>query len=397
MHAIIRNTWSNMKTSKIKQKLKSTKFRTFSAIALVGIIGVSTILPPLTKADTFQDQINALSAENDQKRNTQGILGTEAASLSDAISRLQGQINALQNEITVKQNKAVELQGQIAAAEIELAKQKVLLGETIKAMYLEGDVTTVEMLASSKDLSDFFDKQQYRSSVQEKVKNTLDKVTALKLELATQKETLEKVIKEQQSLKAQLDAQNAEQNRVLALNQQQQNELDSQIKANSSKIGELRAQQRLANLKAGGMANFSACAGGYPADIAGPYGRWGCNYALDNTIDNWGMYNRECVSYTAFKVAASGRYMPYWGGVGNANQWDDNARRMGIPVDGSPRVGDVVVWHIGYYGHVMYVEAVGGDGSILISEYNYDWTGRYSERSIPASQVRAQGLQFIHF
>ena len=108
--------------------------------------------------------------------------------------------------------------------------------------------------------------------------------------------------------------------------------------------------------------------------------------------DNWGMYNRECVSYTAFRVAASGRHMPYWGGSGNANQWDDNARAAGIPVDGNPRVGDVAISNAGYYGHAMYVEAVHGDGTISISQYNADWRGTYS-----TNRISIGSLVFIHF
>jgi surface antigen len=104
------------------------------------------------------------------------------------------------------------------------------------------------------------------------------------------------------------------------------------------------------------------------------------------------MYMRQCVSYTAWKVAASGRHMPYWGGIGNANQWDDNARRAGIPTDGSPRVGDVAISNSGYYGHAMYVEAVFGDGTIYVSQYNASWTGTYSE-----ARINKGSLVFIHF
>ena len=104
------------------------------------------------------------------------------------------------------------------------------------------------------------------------------------------------------------------------------------------------------------------------------------------------MYNRECVSYTAFRVAASGRYMPYWGGHGNANQWPDSARAAGIPVDGNPQVGDVAISMAGPYGHAMYVEAVGG-GKVRVSQYNYGSpAGTYSEMTISAA-----GLYFIHF
>jgi surface antigen len=95
------------------------------------------------------------------------------------------------------------------------------------------------------------------------------------------------------------------------------------------------------------------------------------------------MYNRECVSYTAWKVYQKNGYMPYWGGVGNANQWPGNARRAGIPTGSTPRAGSVGVISSGYYGHVVWIESVNGDGTINISQYNEllasGW-GQYSER-----------------
>ncbi|MDB5181654.1 MAG: hypothetical protein JWP13_417 [Candidatus Saccharibacteria bacterium] len=112
----------------------------------------------------------------------------------------------------------------------------------------------------------------------------------------------------------------------------------------------------------------------------------------NNEADPWGMYKRQCVSYTAWAVAASGRNMPYWGGKGNANQWDDNARAAGIPVDSSPRVGDVAVRNSGSFGHVMYVDSVNGDGTINVSQYNANWNGAYSTATVGTS-----GLVFIHF
>jgi surface antigen len=170
------------------------------------------------------------------------------------------------------------------------------------------------------------------------------------------------------------------------MNQSQQASYNQQISANSGRIAELRREQIAANSRFIGAAGTgSACGGGYPA-------KW-CEIAQDSVIDSWGMYNRECVSYTAFKVAASGRYMPYWGGYGNANQWDDNARAAGIPVDTSPRAGDVAISNRGTYGHAMYVESVNGNGTINISQYNAALDGRYSTRS----GMDPSGLYFIHF
>lgn len=46
----------------------------------------------------------------------------------------------------------------------------------------------------------------------------------------------------------------------------------------------------------------------------------------------------------------------------------------------------------GYYGHVMWVEEVYGNGYIRVSQYNYDLAGSYSEMVISGS-----GLIYIYF
>ena len=119
---------------------------------------------------------------------------------------------------------------------------------------------------------------------------------------------------------------------------------------------------------------------------------WANASYYSNNPDPWGMYKRQCVSYAAWKVSSSGRIMPYWGGRGNASNWDNNARASGIPVDATPRVGDVAVENSGYYGHVMFVEEVYQNGTILVSQYNADGAGHYSVETISTS-----GLLFIHF
>jgi len=125
-----------------------------------------------------------------------------------------------------------------------------------------------------------------------------------------------------------------------------------------------------------------ACGGGYPE-------KW-CRASLDTVVDDWGMYNRECVSYTAYKVAASGRMMPY--GFGDANKWPEAARARGIAVDGHPKVGDVAVLPDGDHGHSMYVEVVHEDGSLTVSQYNKAKIGTYSKE-----RLTTEGMIFIHF
>lgn len=381
----------NILMAMLKQKLKKDTAikhaaRAASMFILAGLIAAGFTIVPFARADQFDEKIRELQTANNANQQNVNTLQVQADSYQGEINRLQGEINVLQEQIRANEAKRDDLQRQIEAAQLELDKQKVLLGESIKAVYVEGQISTLEMLASSKDLSEFLDKQQYRSTIQEKIKSTLDKINALKAQLKDQKTEVEMLLADQQLINQRLAATQSQQSEMLAYTESQKNQYVSAIQANKASISELRRQQVIANARfIGGPAGSGpACGGGYPA-------RW-CEIPQDSVIDSWGMYNRECVSYAAFKVAQSGRHMPYWGGRGNANQWDDNARAAGIPVNGTPREGAVAQSDAGYYGHVMYVEHVYGDGTILISQYNAGLDGRYSERRISAA-----GLDFIHF
>lgn len=123
--------------------------------------------------------------------------------------------------------------------------------------------------------------------------------------------------------------------------------------------------------------------GGYPA-------KWD-NAPQDSKLDSWGMYSRECVSYAAWKVYQTYGHMPYWGGVGNANEWVGDARRAGIPTGYAPKAHSVAIWRVGYYGHAMWVEKVSGN-QIYVSQYNYDLHGHYSEM-----WVKASSFTYIYF
>lgn len=363
-----------------------------SAITIV--VGSGAVGATYVNAQSLQDQINELQQQNANNQSAVDRLKEQAVSYQDAIEKLQAQIGSLQAQIDKNTELQNQLKEEIKQAEAELEKQKELLAKNIRAMYVEGDISTIEMLASSNDLSEFIDKQQYRDSIKNEISTTVTKINELKLKLKGQKEKVDALIKDQQNQRADLAESRSEQNELLSYNQSQQADFNQKSKANEARIAELRRLQAIENARIfGGTPGVGpACGGGYPGSAPGPWGPWGCNYPLDYSIDSWGMYNRECVSYTAYKVAASGRYMPYWGGRGNANQWDDNARAAGYQVDYDPQPGDVAVSNAGYYGHTMYVEAVYGDGRILISQYNGAWTGTYSE-----AVINKGSLVFITF
>lgn len=367
------------------------------SLALASLVGGAAVV----HADQYDEQIKTLNQQNSATKSLVGGLQSEANTYQQAISQLQTQIDGVQAALYANVAKQTATQAQITEAQNKITENRAYLKESIKNMYVNGQLSTIEELATSKNLSDYVDKEEYATQVQNKIDSVIKEIAAQQIVLQKQKAELDILVSSQKQQNDQLANARAQQASLLAYNQSQQDTFNGQIAANSSKISSLRQQQVVANARfisggTGGAAGTGAtCGGGYPA-------KW-CQVAQDSVLDSWGMYNRECVSYTAFRVAASGRYMPYWGGVGNAWQWafssnyssgsmGGNAARAGIPVDTNPRAGDVAISNRGEYGHAMYVESVNGNGTINISQYNAALDGRYSTNTISSG-----GLAFIHF
>ncbi len=74
---------------------------------------------------------------------------------------------------------------------------------------------------------------------------------------------------------------------------------------------------------------------------------------------------------------------------GDAGDWANYARSIGVPVNGTPTAGSVAEWDRGSnnglftIGHVAYVTAVFPDGSIDLAQYNLRENGLFSTLYMP--------------
>ena len=103
----------------------------------------------------------------------------------------------------------------------------------------------------------------------------------------------------------------------------------------------------------------------------------------------WG----QCTYHVFNRRAEIGKGIStYWW---NANNWDNAAAADGYTIDNRPTVGSIAQTDVGYYGHVMFIERVNNDGSILVSEMNYSAApGILTYRTVPAYQVN--NYRYIH-
>lgn len=381
----------------MKQKISSVSFKArrivglASIVAIISVFAFSNLVVPQAKADNIDSQINALREENRNNQNAIDELQNKAVNYEDAINRLQSQIGSLQGQIDNNTAKQTDLQQKMDANKLELDKQRSILGENVKVMYVDGQPSTIEMLASSKNLSDFVDKEEYRTSVQTKIQNTLKKIADIQNELRAQKQRVSELLVEQRSQQKTLDTAQAEQSKMLAYNQDQQSAYNQKTKDNQAKIASLVAEQLSANMGSGsGPISHDPSNGYYPYANAG-FSMSTAPGCVDNDgPDRWGYCTRQCVSYAAWAVERSGRKAPMY--YGNAKDWVWAAQRDGVPVyTSNPQPGDVAISTAGTWGHAMYVEGVSG-GTILVSQYNAQLDGQYS------TQPRnAAGLYYLRF
>ncbi len=355
-----------------------TKIMAIVSTAVFVFSGVAIVFNQTASADQYDIKIKALQKQKESFNNQAATLAEKAKTLKATIETLEAQASAMQTQIDISQVKYDQLVEKINETQQLIQANSEQLGIIIADSYVADRVSPIEMLASSKNLSDFLDKQEQRSAVQNQLTAKIKENKELKAQLEDQKTQAGRILEDQKNQKAQLDATRQEEQRILNVTKGQEASFQDMVKKNDAEITRLRAEQAAVNATRAQQygGNFKSLPGdgskgGYPA-------KW-ANAPIDAYVDDWGMYTRECVSYAAFKVASTYGNMPYWGGRGNANQWDDNARAMGIPGGTTPKPGSVGVSNAGIYGHVAWVESVNADGTINISHYNINWNGDYAE------------------
>jgi len=386
-------------------KLRSTtpvsRPRALKGILLIGIsalmvIGSLPLIQNNAAADQYDDKINALSREMAKFKVEADRLNSEAATLQNAVAQLQNEQNALQSQIDLNQAQYDKLVVEIAQTEKDIKDNQDALGTTIADLYVDDDISPIEMLASSTNIGDFLNKQEFRNSVKDQLSGTIKKVKTLKTQLSTQKADVEKVLAEQKAANETLAVKKAEQQSILARTQNDEANYQSLIKDSAAQIAQARATQAA-------LAQKSSNTGGYQtygvglnlnyvtdsrfgvwnnANCPMVYGYMSSMGSNGNGGDNRGYGCRQCASYVAWKINQTYGYWPSWGNASNFGS-------KGTSV--SPRAGAIAVMYDGGPGHVAWVETdpytstsgpLRGQTVIQVSQYNFNYGQGYGMYSV---------------
>lgn len=198
------------------------------------------------EAHTLDEQIAELRAQRQKNRNQSSQLGAEASGIEDDIAELRDEIALIQVRIDSNIAHQRRLNKQITNAKKRLKQQKAMLAANIKAMYIEGDITPLEMVASSKNISDFVSKQEYRDRLKESISGTVKEIESLEKELVAKRKRVVKVVAEQKDLRAREAEKEQQAQNKLAQTNQKKAGFDAAVRKQSKRIQDLEAQKAAA-------------------------------------------------------------------------------------------------------------------------------------------------------
>ncbi len=361
-------------------------FATVVVLALASVVYINT---RPTSADEYDDKIRALQADMSRYQQEADRLNAEATTLANALAQITNEKNAIQAQVDLSQAQYDKLVIQIKETEKKIEDNQDALGTTITDLYVDDQMTPIEMLASSQNIGEYIDKQEYRESVRDELTSTIKEVKDLKKQLSDQRVEVEKVLVQQKTARDALAAKQAEQSNLLASTQNDEANYQGMIKDSQAQINEARATQAALRARLNSSGGYTlidtGSMGGYPwnAGNCPMVGYLSSGGANGSGGDGYGYGCRQCASYVAWRIAKETGVYYRWG---NAKDFTNNAVNAGYEYLGmNPQPGSIAVMNPAKagqgFGHVAWVEAVSGD-TITVSQYNLDYGQGYGMYSM---------------
>ena len=251
--------------------------------------------------DSAQSKLNKLSAQKQKNeeylatlRSKINLMQDKIDSLEDDKAALQAEIDAIQVKITQTEQDIADAQAKIDQKQAEFDQTYQVYCQRLRAMYISGSASTLEVLLTCKDVSSMLTRAQMVKSVsqqdsaildelmtkmqeiekeQKKLEEKRNELTNDKQQLESNKKELQSSIDEIDSSKSELDAEVAECNEVMKSLSSQSSEYKELIETNQAQLEQVESEIRAAIASASrGSGSISGSTGsgsgelGYPTD-----------------------------------------------------------------------------------------------------------------------------------
>lgn len=208
------------------------------------------------KKQKIQNQIDAAQSKIDklasQKKDTQDYitaLDTKIQALKDQISTLQSEANSLQNNINKVKNKITDTENQINKIQADIDAKQAEFDKTfdeycqrLRAMYVSGHASNLEVLLTSSDISSILTRSEMIKSVSKKDSDTLNGLMEKMNEIEKDKANLEQKRVDLKSDKEKLQSQKDKLDSNIATVNASKSELDKEVNEANAMMRKLNSQ-----------------------------------------------------------------------------------------------------------------------------------------------------------
>ena len=228
--------------------------RSILALALAVIVAFSLVPPGAQASSTINQlqqkqsqlkkqqeataaKLKQLKADKAKQQEYKNTLDTQVQTVQSQIDTLNDQVAALDADIKEKESQIAEKQKSIEA-NIEQLKQRV------RAIYLLGESSQLEMILGAQDMVDFLDKTELVRSISQHDQQVIQTLKTDMASIKTQKEQIEQNRQNVAQAKKELDSKNTELSGLLAESSRVLTELSANVVSTNSENNRLAAERK---------------------------------------------------------------------------------------------------------------------------------------------------------
>ena len=229
------------------------------SVLLIAVLACSPFVIPAVSADTESDYKQQLSDLADKEAEYQAQLDEAKSDIKDKeaysktlmnqVETLNDEIDAYNNEIATLNESIAEKQAAVDKANEDIEGQMNSLKKRLRAIYMAGETSDLEIILGAKDFSDFLDKVElvktlsdYDKDLIDKIQKRLDTVSDEKEALVTEKADLEDAETQLQEKEDKLNTLLAENEEVLADLYQTKSDTESLLQEAEAQENEIQGQ-----------------------------------------------------------------------------------------------------------------------------------------------------------
>ena len=272
----------------LMKKFKKTAIVVVCAVALAAIPPVSNV-----SATTMQEAQDSKNEAEGNKKDAQNVLDGLQERQNQLISDvevLDKQVSDIQTKITAKEEEEDQLNTEIddtkkklAEAQVEEDNQYAAMMKRIQYLYENGEVEYIDTLMSSASFTDMLNKSEYVEQISSYDQKQLNALIQTRQDIQDYEATLEKDLKEVESVKADLETEKDNLNTTIteknnkiaeyskdidaqaAMVEQYQKEIDAadaEMAAIQKRLDEQRAAQQQSGGSSGSRSSGAGSSGG---------------------------------------------------------------------------------------------------------------------------------------